>query len=187
MAYNTLSHFSNIQEFIEIIDSNDKPIMVINKEQANLKTILHRTVVVVMQNCKKQNLITYKKVKDTDDYILDLRATAVVRAGESRIDAALRTLSPEIKNIPLIEGRSKLPNSMGTNILDNLHITLFFAKIGNDAIYKEHIDFKDSIFLDRDELTGIASHSPSLLSYLLNWAISTNVLFEQNANSLTKY
>jgi len=182
MEHTTYSQIPNIQELIEVIDSNDKPIMIIHKEQANLKTILHRVVALVLHNSKKQNLIIYKTIKGSNNYILDFPTISVVRAGESRIDAALRALSPIIKDISLIEGGNKATSPEKSNILNNLHITLFFAKIGNELIYYEHKNLKDSIFLDRDELIGIATHSPSLLSDMLHWAISSNALFEQNIN-----
>lgn len=154
--------------------------MVINKEQAHLKNILHREVAIVLHNHKKQYLINYKTIKNTNNYMLNLSATGIVRASESRLEAASRAL--EIKDIFLVEGGKKLPNPKGKSILDNTHLTLFFAKIGNNIIYNEQNNLKDSILLDRDELTGIASHSPSLLSDLLYWSISTNALFEHNIN-----
>ncbi|MEG2171899.1 MAG: NUDIX domain-containing protein [Desulfovibrionaceae bacterium] len=181
--FSTYSQLPHAEGLIEVIDSHDKPFLLMPKAEVLAQNLSHRVVMVALRNREGRILVTHRGATiDTEPVrIWGLSASTRVRAGESRIDAALRALSFDagINTAQLIYGAGKAPHILGTTSFDLLHITLFIAESATAPGTVEPEQNAEVMFLDKDELEGMAQHFPDMLSTGLLWAITSGALFSR--------
>lgn len=139
----------------------------------------HRGVVVAVRRGKKRILVSKQAAIANTEGVWGLSAHTRIRAGESRLDAALRALSrhDSMDNAQLHYAASKAPVFPALSLFELQHITLFIADIATAPSNTSSSQETDRMFLDKDELQGMSTHFPEMLSPALLWAVRTKALF----------
>lgn len=187
-TYAQLPHADNL---IEVIDANDLPFLLMPRTEVLAQNLPHRVVLVALRNHEGRILVTQRTsnagnmASPTPEGVWGLSASARVQAGESRVDAALRVLRKDmgIANAQLVPGTGKAPVVPAQSHFDLLHITLFIAEMAlSSPIIAESEKSDSAMFLDKDELQGMAKHFPEMLSSGLLWAVTAGALFTRKRN-----
>lgn len=175
----TYSQLPHADDLIEVIDAEDKPFLLMPKASVLAQSLSHRVVLVALRNHEGRILVTHRSTFSETESIWGLSASTRVRAGESRVAAALRALHTDagIAATQLVYGAAKAPAPSGIKAFDVLHITLFIAEAADCHTSRESEKNTDSMFLDKDELEGMATHFPEMLSADLLWAVNAKALF----------
>lgn len=189
--FSTYAQLPHADDLIEVIDANDLPFLLMPRAEVLAQGLPHRVVLVALRNHEGRILVS-QRAGNTDtmpntvtESVWGLSASARVRAGESRVDAALRVLRTDmgIDNAQLVPGAGKSPAIPAQNPFDLLHITLFIAETALSSPIIAESEKSDSImFLDKDELQGMAKHFPEMLSNGLLWAVTAGALFTRKRN-----
>lgn len=175
-TYSQLPHADNL---IEVIDAEDKPFLLMPKASVLAQSLSHRVVLVALRNDAGHILVTRHSALSTTEHIWGLSASTRVRAGESRVEAALRALHADagITATQLAYGAAKAPAIPSIKAFDVLHTTLFIVESADCHTPIESEKSTDIMFLDKDELEGMATHFPEMLSAGLLWAVNAKALF----------
>lgn len=176
--FSTYPPIPHTENSIEVIDSDDRPFVLMPRAEVLRQGLSHRGVVVAVRSNRGRILIS-KRPADTGSEILwGLSAYARIRAGESRVDAALRALMQAAgMQAQVVYGAAKAPVLPARNAFDLQHITLFVADIATDPSSTAPNQDPDRMLLDKDELQGMNTHFPEMLSPALRWAVSSGALF----------
>lgn len=189
--FSTYAQLPHADDLIEVIDANDLPFLLMPRAEVLAQSLPHRVVLVALRNHEGRILITHRSGNSgnvaslTPEGVWGLSASARVRAGESRVDAALRVLRKDmgIANAQLVPGAGKAPIIPAQSPFDLLHITLFIAETAlSSPIIAESEKSDSAMFLDKDELQGMAKHFPEMLSDGLLWAVTDGALFTRKRN-----
>lgn len=155
-------------QLVEVVDSNDRPLMCVLPATALRQKLALRIVAVALRS-RDNRLILHKRCESGlgapgkwDFY------TGFVRVGEAREDAALRLLlsGAGLSGLRL----SLLPEDENRKIGSHL-FTLFTVDLPA-GLYPQHPD-QELLMVDADELTGLMRDVPELLSPELIYAAAT--------------
>lgn len=176
--FSTYPPIPHAEELIEVIDASDKPFLLMPKAEVLRQGLPHRGVVVAVRSGKKRILVSKQALANADG-TWELSAHTRIRAGESRLDAALRALSRhESMDIAQLHyAASKASNFPATTLFERQHITLYIADIATAPNISSPSQETDRMFLDKDELQGMSTHFPEMLSPVLLWAVKSAALF----------
>lgn len=182
----TYVHLPPAEELIEVIDANDQPFLLMPKAEVLTQGLAHRIVLVALRQQGGRILVT-QRTQDTGSdsesaAVWGLSASTRVRAGEARMDAALRVLHHDIgvHDAQLLPGAGKAPRIPALKPFDRLHLSLFIAETpASNPLFAEPEKNAGVMFLDKDELQGMAQHFPEILSDGLLWAITSGALFNK--------
>lgn len=189
--FSTYAKLPHADDLIEVIDADDLPFLLMPRTEVLAQSLSHRVVLVALRNHEGRILVTHRTgstgniASPTPEGVWGLSASARVRAGESRVDAALRVLRKDvgIANAALVPGAGKAPITPAQNPFDLLHVTLFIAETAlSSPIIAESEKSDSAMFLDKDELQGMAKHFPEMLSDGLLWAVTAGALFTRKRN-----
>lgn len=150
-------------EMIDIVDANDRPLLVMSRAEAHRQGLFHRSVMVLVFN-EQGKLYLQKRgpQKSLFPNRFDLSATGHVRAGEARQDAAVRELDEELglraKTLTWLDA---LPASEETTYE---FVTLFSAGIMVQPPRPNPDEVAGGLFVDTAELAALARDYRDLLT-----------------------
>ncbi len=180
------------QRFVEIIDNNDIPFMLIPQQEAMKKHLPHRHVCVLLRHEHEEKILllptigTPSSAHNIPQHISwDVLKTCVY-AAESREDAAARLLQETFHTESLAPTRRSFEHCMQAMTLQKtpmahtelsetpqrtalqhtiLNTTFFLYDM--DGSCDEFYENKHHLWLDFDELTGLTRHFQDMFSHLL--------------------
>ena len=160
------------ERLLEVVDNKDRPLLIMPGEQALNQHLPHRKVRVALRDTKGRLLLVRPSLADGSAGQWTLPGTRT-RAGESREDAALRALA-EILGITQTEvrgteRREPSPACSGKT-------AFFTATLEEGAARMQTVGEGEVLFVDNDELQGLATHFPDLLMRELVQSIESGYL-----------
>lgn len=150
--------------FVEVLDNENKPLLIMPQHQAVRHNLRHRGVAVCLRNLTGHIFLHQRPVSEAHGGQWNLAASGRVLAGESCYAAAERRLEEElgITGLQLFE-TTAIPASPATG---NVAVALF-ATMKTSAIPKA----QEGIFVDREELRAILRNFPHMVTPLLHAAV----------------
>lgn len=165
-------------ELVDIVDHNDRPLLVMPLTEAHRQALPHRAVLVLVYD-PAGRLYLQKRGPHKSLYPnrYDLSATGHVRAGESRQAGAARELREELglvaKNLTLLDA---VPASEQTG---NEFITLFSAGRTAETPRPNPEEVAGGMFVDRTELAALVRDYRDCLTAGLVYFFEAGKLFAQ--------
>jgi isopentenyl-diphosphate delta-isomerase len=141
-------------ELVDVVDANDRPLMVMPLAEAHRQSLYHRTVLILVYNLQGK-LYLQKRGPDKSLYPgrFDLSATGHVQAGEARVDAAARELAEELGlAAPALALLDTAPASRETAFE---FVTLFSAGRLNAPPRPNPEEVAGGLFVDAAELAAL--------------------------------
>lgn len=159
-------------DLIEYTDDADRPLLLAPRSAARRLGLTHRVAGVVLRDARRRVCVRRRGAVDGPRR-WDLSAIAHVRRGEAREDAARRALETEtgIREAVLIELAAFVP----ADAEESVRVTLFSARSARELPDPERTG--EYMFLDADELEGLAGQMPELLTPALLWAVRSGSLW----------
>lgn len=158
---------------IEYTDNADRPLLVAPWSEARRIGLICRIAGVILRDAQKRVCIRRRKEENTGRRLWDVTAVTPVHLGESREDAAYRVLAAElgIHDVILTPFAVFMPNELG----EPVHFSLFSARISLES--PDPVRMGEHLFLDEDELNGLAGQMPEMLTTVLRQIIHTGNLW----------
>ncbi len=156
---------------LEIVDANDKPLLLTSYKEA--KHLPHRFVTLIVRDGAGKFLLWRNRKKKRENQEAMGLLYSHVQAGEARQSVALRLLTkylPALATLPRIsevfstlEGITTRPSvqSLTGPFTSQNPMTLYTLQL--IAEEKELLS-KDLLWLDFDEMQGLATHFPDMLN-----------------------
>lgn len=166
----------DITEFVEVVDENDKPFMVMPVNDVHTQPLRHRVVLTLLYD-DGGRLYLQRRAKTKKLYPgrWDLSSTGHVKAGESREHAALRELNEELRVFPgKVNLLAQIPATPET---DFAVISLFSARLGGDKPCPNPEEVAEGLFLDQEEFAAMYEGFRELLTPAVIWAAENGHLF----------
>lgn len=175
---------SDTTEYIEVTDDQDRPLVIMPTNEAGRQRLRRRVVLVALYDSRGRLCLQRRSPhKLIHPGCWDLSATGHVRAGESRDEAALRELSEGLAVTGVrLRHIATLAASQATA---NTHVTLFEASGYRGLPIPCTDEVTEVTFTDADELQGLITHFPDLLTPALLWAAQHGHLFPSVTRSDT--
>ncbi len=145
---------SAYQGYVEVVDEDDKPIMILPQKQVFQQGLAHRKVYTVLQDLNERTLL----LKSSKNHVLSIPNTHVY-AGEAGELASLRVLKR------IFNPKEDLPITLQPHVISNYKYITFFTSIIHDE-YKKHFDEK-VLWLDFVEMQGFINHFSDMLNHEL--------------------
>lgn len=165
-------------ELVDIVDQNDRPVMVMPLGEAHRQALPHRAVLVLVYD-KQGRLYLQKRGPHKNLYPnrYDLSATGHVRAGESRQKAAARELQEELGLVAkTLTQLDAVPASEQTG---NEFITLFSAGRLAETPRPNPEEVAGGMFVDRAELDALVRNYRDCLTAGLVYFFEAGKLFAE--------
>lgn len=166
----------DITEFVEVVDENDRPFMVMPVNDVHSQPLRHRVVLTLLYD-DGGRLYLQRRAKTKKLYPgrWDLSSTGHVQAGESREHAALRELNEELRVFPgKVNLLTQIPAAPET---DFAVISLFSARLGGDKPCPNPEEVAEGLFLDQEEFAAMYEGFRELLTPAVIWAAENGYLF----------
>jgi isopentenyl-diphosphate Delta-isomerase len=150
-------------ELVDIVDGNDRPLMVMPLTEAHRQSLYHRSVLILAYN-PQGKLYLQKRGPQKALYPgrFDLSATGHVQAGESRLDAAARELYEELglraKTLTLLD------TAPATRETGYEFVTLFSAGRISETPRPNPEEVAGGMFVDRTELDALVQNYRDMLT-----------------------
>lgn len=159
---------------VEVTDSRDRPLLLMPGAEVRRRSLAHRVALVILRDRQGRVLVARGGTDDISG-LWRVSAAGQVRAGEAREDAARRLLAAHlgITAVPCVL-RTSLDASPATGFRQ---VSLFTAGPVAEVPAPAPERIAEVMFLDRDELTGLAEHFPEMLSSDLLWAVRGGYIF----------
>lgn len=164
-------------ELIEVTDSFDRPLLLVSRSLA-LRQHLPRRIVQVCLKDATGRIFLQKELYpcNASPGLWDLSVTDEVLAGESSEGAARRAL---MQVLGVVGSRLRLLSALPyTDAYGaHLHASCYVAGPIHAHPTPSPLQVSDIMFVDEDELCGLVSHQPTLLTFELVWAVRSGWLF----------
>lgn len=166
-------------ELVDIVDQNDRPLLVMPLTEAHRQSLFHRSVLVlVFDPAGKLYLQKRGPHKSLYPNRYDLSATGHVQAGESRLAAALRELEEELGlRAKTLTQLAAVPASDQTGYE---FVTLFTAGRLADPPRPNPEEVAGGMFVDRVELAALVRDYRDCLTPGLVHFFEAGSLFPQS-------
>ena len=162
---------ADAENMVEVTDADDQPLLLMDKDLAHVQDVPHRWVLAAFYDRLGHLWLRRVVLPKIEEPVWDFSVRAHVPAGEARESTVERLLAQEfgITGVqPVL--RAVFPALEGEGAR---HFSLFTAgRRGMQAASAAG----NGIFLDRDELAGLAEHFPSLLHPDLLWCMRKGYL-----------
>lgn len=141
-------------ELVDIVDANDRPLLVMPLDEAHRQGLRHRLIVVLVFNDQGKLYLQKRSMrKSLYPGRFDLSVTGHVRAGEARADAAARELEEELglraKTLTMVDA---VPASPETGYE---FVTLFSAGRLSQTPRPNPEEVDGGMFVDAAELAAL--------------------------------
>jgi isopentenyl-diphosphate delta-isomerase len=165
-------------ELVDIVDENDRPLMVMPLAEAHRQSLYHRSVLVLVFD-PRGKLYLQKRGPHKSLYPnrYDLSATGHVQAGESRLAAAARELEEELglRAKTLVQ----LDTAPASEQTGYEFVTLFSAGRSAEPPRPNPREVAGGMFVDRVELAALVRDYRDCLTPGLVHFFNKNSLFSQ--------
>lgn len=174
--YQVPSVVNECSSLVEFIDEHERPLIIAPITHAQKLKLGYKMVWICFVD-SNHRIYVCRRASQLMMYpsYWNFSASAHVLFGESQEDAALRELHLCfcITDISL-----PFPTTYSLQ-LDGLPVFASLYMIGPITFIPEcHLEYvQEGMFLDKDELTGFVSELPELLTPMLLWAVTNNILF----------
>jgi isopentenyl-diphosphate delta-isomerase len=151
---------------VEILDQQGRPLLLMPKQVALARDMPHRVALVSLRERGGRLWLTRSaRQKPDNSRYWDFSARGQVLAGEARTSAAARLLQ-EVLGLPdtQAEEQAVLPPLA----FEGARQCILFTAVLRGA---QHPFLAEGMFVDKDELDGLAEHFPDLLSPCLLWCV----------------
>lgn len=165
-----------IADLVEVVDSNDRPFMVMPVADVHSQPLRYRVVLTLLYDATGR-LYLQRRAKSKKLYPgrWDLSSTGHVLAGESREHAALRELNEELRVFPgKVNQIASIPASVET---EYACISLFSARLAGDKPCPNPEEVAEGLFLDQEEFAAMLEGFRELLTPAVIWAAENGYLF----------
>jgi isopentenyl-diphosphate delta-isomerase len=151
---------------VEMLDQRGRPLLLVPKQTAQARNMPHRVALVILRERGGRLWLVRRPRQKTDrQRYWDFSARGQVLAGEAQESAAARLLQEALDmpdTQPILQ--AVLPHLPFEGARQ---CTLFTVIRRGGQVFSQH----DGMFVDKDELTGLAEHFPDLLSPCLLWCV----------------
>jgi isopentenyldiphosphate isomerase len=146
---------------IQIVDENDKPLRGASMEEAHAKGLIHRAVIIIVQD-PDGNILLQKRGPNVATYpnVWDISAAGHVDEGEPYLAAAQREVSEELG---LTDYELQEVDTIRIDTIYQERIMNRFARL-----YQTTIPHNTDFTLAKDELTAVKWCSPKELKDLID-------------------
>ncbi|WP_051617284.1 NUDIX hydrolase [Desulfonatronovibrio hydrogenovorans] len=151
------------QEYIEAVDSSNRPLAVLPRAEVHRQGLFHRTVIVLVYD-RDHRLLIQKRHRSKSLYPgrWDLSATGHLKAGESATDGAMRELREEVGVAPKALRLATIIN--GSSETNFEFIYLFNAGRVKFSPSPNPEEVEETMFIDRDDMESLVSEFPDILT-----------------------
>ena len=153
-------------KLVEILDQQDRPLLLMPKQAAVARNMPHRVALVSLRERGGRLWLTRRpRHKSDNQQCWDFSARGQVLAGEAQASAAARLLEealglPDAQPVP----QAVLPPLA----FEGARRCILFTAVRRGG----QVSFRaEGMFVDKDELTGLAEHFPDLLNPCLLWCV----------------
>ena len=159
---------------VEVMDAKNNPLGVMPLPEVRRQRLYHRVAVVLIYNQK--NKICLPKRKDTrmvSPGRWDISMRTHLHVGEGSMDAACREIREhigEFRALPIFEYTMQ-PAAEGENSFTDIYTLKRFEP------QTPCTSLEQTMFVDRDELSGLLKHCPELVTPLLVYLWNQGILF----------
>jgi isopentenyl-diphosphate Delta-isomerase len=150
-------------ELLDVVDTKNRPLLVLPREEVHRQQLLHRSVLVLVFDGQNR-LFLQKRSRTKEAYPSrwDVSASGHIRAGESREEAAIREVHEELGFTPSRIGmRQELPASPATGYE---FVTLYTTRCTGMEIRINDLEVEDGYFVDPEELKCMIREYQELLT-----------------------
>ena len=158
-------------KLVEVLDQQDRPLLLMPKERVLDRHMPHRVALVILRERGGRLWLAHKVRQKPDSlYCLDFSARGQVLAGEARACAAARLLKEALG----------LPDAQP--VQQAVLPSLAFEGAGQCVLFTavqrggQVASRAEGMFVDKDELAGLAEHFPGLLHPCLLWCVQNGHL-----------
>jgi len=151
---------------VEMLDQRGRPLLLAPKQTALARNMPHRVALVILRERDGRLWLAHRSRQKPDKRrTWDFSARGQVLAGEAQASAAARLLKESL-GIPDAQPalRTVLPPLASEGARQCI---LFTAVRRGGQVFSPH----DGMFVDKDELAGLAEHFSDLLSPCLLWCV----------------
>jgi len=156
---------------VEILDQQGRPLLLMPKQTALARDMPHRMALVALRE-RGGRLWLARNPKQTPDtpHCWDFSARGQILAGEARASAAARLLEEALG----LSDAQPLPQAVLPPLaFEGARQCILFTAVQRG----EQVASKgEGMFVDKDELDGLAEHFPDLLSPCLLWCVQNGYL-----------
>ncbi len=159
----------NETELLEVVDSQDRPVAALPRAEVLRQSLYHRAVLVLLYD-RDRRLYLQRRARTKKLYPgrLDLSATGLVRAGESREDAAVRELREELGLV--FAGLRRVGAAEASHLTAYAFVTLFTTGPTEAAPHPDAVETEGGFFVTRREAAYlVASHREQLTPGLVHF------------------
>lgn len=157
-------------DLVEVVDAHDRPLMLMPVAQAEEQNLPFRGVRVLLCDAQGRALVVRPLQEDGTPGLWSL-PSARVRGGEPREAAALRALEQSVGITDVLLRAAEKKDS-----LRNPRNSIFVALLSAHAPTPRAVNVSEFLFLDSDELHGLAEHFSTLLESELLRCLSENYM-----------
>ncbi len=150
-------------EYVEVVDSSNKPLGVMSRDEVHRQGLYHRSVLVLVYDHLNRLLIQKRhQSKEVYPGRWDLSATGHVVAGESTVDAAYRELKEEVGVIP---ARIRLITTISGRPETNYEFVYLYdaGKISEHPM-PDPLEVESIRFIDQDDMETLIREFPEILT-----------------------
>lgn len=164
------------EELVEVVDEQDRPVLVVPALEARLRK-LRRRVVLVLLHDKAGRLYLQRRSARKIAYPgrWDVSASGHVRAGEAREDAARRELSEELG--VKASGMAWLTAYTTRPEHGNTQVTVFHATAPAASPAPDNAEVDEVICVDKHELDTLLNNFSEALTPALIWVAGHGYAF----------
>lgn len=157
-------------DLVEVVDTHDRPLMLMPLGQAEEQGLPFRGVRVLLCDAQGRALLVRSTREDGTAGLWTL-PSARVRGGEPREAAALRALEQSVGITDVLMRAAEKKDSF-----KNPRNSIFVAFLSAHAPTPRAASISEILFLDSDELHGLAEYFPTLLEPELLRCLSENYM-----------
>ncbi|QLA16080.1 NUDIX hydrolase [Desulfolutivibrio sulfoxidireducens] len=165
-----------LPELVEYLDARDRPLGIMPLSEVHRQSLFHRSVLILVYN-PQGKVYLQKRAASKAVYPgrYDVSASGHVKAGESRLEAAIRELDEELgiaaDTLRLVE------NAPASPMTGYEFVTLYTAGKTRAAPRPNPEEVSDGLFVDHAELAYMADRFRELLTPGLVHFFERNAIF----------
>ena len=156
---------------VEILDQRGRPLLLMPKQAAVARNMPHCVALVSLRERGGRQWLTRRRQHKPDKrQYLDFSARGQVLAGEARASAAARLLEEALG----LQDAQPVPQAVLPPLAFEgaRRCILFTAVLRGGQVFSR----AEGMFVDKDELAGLAEHFPDLLNPSLLWCVQNGYL-----------